>query len=646
MAKIEQRSMTRSVNGKVIREAKDEESMVGKYYWWKQKEDGQEAELANQITSTIRFIQRHQDSRVTQLVASTRLYGASSAFNLVGPSIMRGSSMNVSPTSSRLSFNLCSSVVDTVTATEAKNKIVPTFITSGGVWGMQRKAEMLSKFIEGKFYEQKVQTKRVYQCRDAGIWGDGLLYIYRDINDRAAVKRTLPHEWLVDMVEAAMEGGPRQIHRVYIEDRSVLCEEYPEYAKEIMEAAPTSYQEIGGYGTAGDLVTVALSIHLPSSKKATDGLKVVTLLDSAKVLEKVDWTKEYFPISKLPYCLRPVGFWGQGACERLMNLQGEINRTMITIQKSHWLFAGTKIYLPIGSKIVSQHINNELGSIIHGNQPPSYLSPPMIQEKMYEWVETLKQDGYQQEGVSQLSASNLKPQGINSGAALRTYDTISEDRQLFFSQQCEEATLETARQLIEIVKEVFKEKGHYKVQFPNTNFVEQIDWADVNLEMDEYWLKAFPTSELPEEPSAKLETVQEYMQAGLISPRAGRRLLAMPDVEMSDKLANAAEELICKSIEGILYDKERVRPDGEWDLQLAKTMSLQYMNYAKLNDCPKDRIEMLREFMAFIDDEMGLTNPPPPPPPMITGQSQTVTPMANPQPTPQTNLIPNTAAAA
>ena len=65
-------------------------------------------------------------------------------------------------------------VVDTLTAQVAKNKVVPTFITSGGVWGMQRKAELLNKFIEGVFYENNAHETIVYGARDAGVcvWGD------------------------------------------------------------------------------------------------------------------------------------------------------------------------------------------------------------------------------------------------------------------------------------------------------------------------------------------------------------------------------------------------------------------------------------------------------------------------------------------
>lgn len=626
--------MTQTVNGKVTREPKEDTTTNRGKYWWKAQDDDQ---LAQDIGAVIRFMAKHQSTRVEQLTIATRLYGNNSAYNMLGAAFTRSNAATSTPSASRISFNLCASIIDTLTAQIAKNKVVPTFITSGGVWGMQRKAEQLSKFSEGLFYEQDIHKKIVYQSRDSGIWGDGILHIYRDDKDRAAVERVLPHELLVDTVESIV-SAPRTLHRIKIADRGIIADTFPDLEEEILSANPSSYQELGGDGSAADLITVSESWHLPSGEDSNDGLHVITLLDNNEILFKEEYKKDYFPFVILPYSKRALGFWGQGACERLQNLQGEINRSMITIQKSHWLMAGPKIFLPTGSKIVSQHINNELGAIINGEIPPQYMVPPMIQEQVYTWVDSLIQKGYQQEGVSQLAASNVKPLGVNSGTALRTYDSIADDRMLFFAQNVESAALEVTRQAIEVVKDIYKEKGSYKVNFPNTNFLEQIDWADIKLEGDEYWLKAFPTSELPEEPAAKLQTVTEYMQAGLITPRAGRRLLAMPDVEMSDKLANAAEELICKTIEEILYDgKKGMRPDDEWDLQLAQQLCIQYMNYAKLNNCPAKNVAKLRDFKAYVDQEILQATPPPPPQamPMSKGEPQQISQLMPQQGLPQ-----------
>jgi len=632
MSKISHETMDKYVDGKLVKKGKEQNSGEMKYYWWK----ADEKNMGHQIQSTLNFIKTHQSTRIEQLTASTRLYGNSSAFNFIGPALSKSASSAATTSSNRISFNLCAAVVDTMVSKIAKNKVVPQFVTNGGVWGMQKKAEQLTKFLEGCFHAHDVHKKSVDMFRDGCVWGTGILKIFRDYED-IAVERIFPHQMLVDEIEA-MSCNPRQMHEVRMVDRDILLDMFSDADEEIIEtiknAAPTSAVDLGAVGTAADILTVTESYHLKSGPDATDGVKVICLGDN--VLHKEEWKHDYFPYVMFNYSKRLLGFWGQGAVERLQNLQGEINRGMITIQRSHWMMAGPKIAIDMSSKIATQHLNNEVGSIIHyADKPPMYLTPPIIQGEVYSWVDSLIAKGFQQEGVSQLAASSLKPAGVDSGAALRTYDQIGDDRLLFIAQEMERLILEIGQRMIDVAKGIYKEKHTFKVVFPQSKFMESIDWKDIKLKDDEYVLKSYPTSELPEEPAGRLQYIQEQMQAGLISPRAGRKLMSNPDIEMSDKLANAPEQLIEKIIEEMLEeDGEYTPPEPYYDLGLAKSIALQYYNYASLNNCPEDRLEMLRQFMSQVDDLTGVNAPPP---------EQPVMPMAAPEQTPTSNLIPNVA---
>lgn len=645
-----------SKDGKVISEeaaVADDGSPQPRLYWWLCDDDA----VAKQIQSTILFIKDHQSTRMEQLVADTRLYGSADSFGFIGPALMRSASASASSISQRISFNLCASVVDTLVSKVAKNKVIPTFITSGGVWGMQRKAEQLSKLIEGLFYDQDVHKKGVDTFRDGAVWGTGIVHVYEGPDDRPVVERAFPHEFFVDAVESLC-GDPRQLHRVKIADRGVVMamaeeiEDKKERAaaiEAVKNAKTDSFVDLGSTGTVGDLVAVIESWHLRSSEKSDDGKHVICVGD-AKVISE-PYEKDYFPFPMFHYNKKLMGFWGTSACTRLMNLQQEVNRLMILIQRSMWMGGSFKVLLHTTSKVVSQHVNNDVGALIRwaGNVEPKYITPPMIQQDIYPYVDALIAKGYQQEGVSQLSAASLKPQGVDSGAALRTFDNIADDRMLFTGQEMESFFLEVARQLIEVGKDIYSRKKSFKVQFPQTSFLETIDWKDVKLKDDEYVLKAFPTSSLPDEPAGKLQTVQEYMQAGLLSPRAGRRLLAMPDVEMSDRLFNAAENLLHKTFEDILYDEDKKvkGPEPEWDLTLAGQLYVEYYNYAALNDAPEKVMKRLRQWKRQLDDLTGqiaqavqqqaAAQQP--------AQGQTSAPPANPTPTPTSQLIPNTAQA-
>lgn len=621
--------------GKVTRAPRnDSAEQTQNFRWW--LGDGDEA-IAKSIASTILFIKKHQSSRIEQLTASTRLYGNSSVFNLIGTAFTRANSVNSNPSSQRISYNLCQSVVDTLVSKVSKNKVVPTFVTSGGVWGMQQKAQQLSKFTEGCFYQNDVHLKGMAAFRDGCVWGDGLVHIYREADDTIGVERVLPHEIFVDMVES-ISCSPQQMHRVKIVDRDIVMATWgdtDEKKEAIQKALPPNYQEIGATGTAVDLVAVIESWHLKSGPETEDGLHLICLGDT--VLFREEYEKDYFPFAKISWNEKLLGYWGQGVCEQLQNLQGEINRLMILIQRSMWMGGSFKVLLENGSKVVSQHINNDVGTIIHyTGTPPQYVTPPMIQQDVYPYVDALIAKGYQQCGVSQLQASSLKPEGLDSGKAMRTYNDLADDRILAVEQCLEKFFLEIARQMIEVAKDIYKDKKSFKVVFPSTTFMETVDWKDIKLKEDEYVLKAFPTSSLSDDLSGRLDDIQELAQAGMIAPRQARRLLDMPDLEMADNLANAAEDLLHKIFEEMLDEEGEYRsPEPYMDLQLAKQLCLEYMNYADAHNAPEDRMALLSQFNDQVNDMLGVNTPPPP-----------GAPQANPAPAPVSQLIPNAPQAA
>lgn len=629
-------------NGKVLREpTKDTASELANFQWWKDTKN--DVTVAQNVAATIKMIQTHQSARLEQLVVSTRLYGNTSAFSLLGTAFTRSASVNSNPMSQRISYNLCQSVIDTLVSKIAKNKVIATFLTAGGVWKMQRKAEQLSKFIDGCSYACKLETKRVMAFFHAAIWGDGLVHIFNN-HGKVDVEHVYPHEILVDMVET-LATDPQQMHRVKFVDRDILFDLFPDSKEDIGDLQPATAQDVGGSGTVADLMLVTESWHLPSGPEAGDGLHVICCGDA--VLFKEEWNKDYFPFARLSYAKRPLGYWAQGACERLQNLQGEINRLMILDQRSRWMMGSFKLLLENGSKVVTQHLNNEIGAIVHyTGTPPQYVTPPAIDPSNETKLDSLIAKGYQQEGVSQLAAASLKPEGIDSGAGLRTLDQIGDDRFLFTGQQVEEFVLEVNRQMIEVAKDIYKEEGTYEVTFPSSNFLETIDWKDIDLDADEYILKAYPTSTLPQDPGARLAYVQEQMQSGLVSPRTGRKLMAQPDIEMADALANAKENLLHKIFEDILDNEDYTPPEPTYDLVLAKSLLLDYYNYGKLHNASKKALGMLLQFNTQIDDLTGANKPPPAVGMPMNGATGVGQPMAAPMPTPQSNLIPNVQGAA
>lgn len=604
-----------------------EERTAAEARWW--TAEGREA--VESVTATLTFLEKNQSERLRQMAVAARLYGN---VGLVGPTALP---LAATPApKDRITFNVVSAVVDTVTAKVAKNRPKPLFLTSGGDYRVQRKAKRLNRFVEGIFYENNAYRLGPQVFRDGAVFGDGLIHVYAE-GGRVRYERVLSSELWVDEVEG-FYGAPRQMHRVKAVDRAVLADAWPDAAGEI--AAAGRAVEGGAHPTLGDLVLVRESWRLPSGPESDDGRHLITI-DGAVLLDE-EWSHDFFPFARFRWSPRLWGFWSQGAAERLQSIQLEINRLLMTVQTSLRLAGSFKVLVENGSKIVKEHLNNDVGSIItYTGTAPQYIVPPAVPPEIYGQIERLIRAAFEQEGVSQLSATAQKPAGLNSGKALREYSDIESDRFSIIAHAYEDLFLDLARLSIATIKDVAKgsRKG-YRVNVPGSKWLQSIDWREVDLAEDQYVMRCYPVSSLPNDPAGRLQTVQEYMQAGLLSPRQGRRLLDFPDLEQVEGLANAVEEHLQGVLDRIVDAGEYTPPEPFDDLGLAREMALQYYAQGKAQGLEEERLDLLRTFIGQIQTLQDAAQPQPDPA-LAAMAGDGAAPQAAPMPTPRSDLLPN-----
>ena len=560
--------------------------------WWLAKKE----ELPYVLAQIVKTLSESDSKRQTQYQVSTRLYGNTNIMGVNGLSFSKATSVQ-NAVKDRLSYNIVQSGIDTVTAKMAKNKPKPMFLTSGGDWSLQSRAKKLNKFCEGIFYENKAHFMGIDSFRDGAVLGDGIIHVF-DYHNRVRWERVMPSELYVDPIES-FDGNARQMHRIKPVDRQVLIDMFPEKKKQIMEANSTSADLVATYQNVSDVVTVCESWHLPSGPDAKDGLHVITLEDDLLFVE--DWTRTYFPFARFTWGKRLYGYWGQGAAEQIQNIQLEINKLLWVKQRSLHLAGSFKVLLENGSKVVKEHLNNDIGAIVtYTGVKPEYVIPPVIPMEIDTQINWLKQAGFEQLGISMLSAASQKPAGLNSGKALREYNDIESDRFMVIGQLWEQFFLDLARLSIDTAKEIYDREGEYEVKVPGKSFISTIDWKDVDLDEDEYVMKMFPVSSLPQEPAGRLQTVQEYVQAGFISPRTAKRLLDFPDLEAVENLENAAEDYLNDVFDKITNDGIYTPPDQFDDLDLAEQICLEYIQKGKLNNLEDDKVMLLIKFLSQV----------------------------------------------
>jgi hypothetical protein len=558
---------------------------------WYEKE-GQD--LADSLFAYVSYLRKEQGYRQDENYRHMRLYGNLEPFSIRNYGFYRAETSSAAQ--NRVTLNIVQSMVDTVVSKLSKNKPRPLFLTDGGDWALQRKAEKLSKFIDGQFYATDFYQKRFMALQDSCIFGTGALKVFRE-GKKIKLERVFIDELNVDERESVY-GEVRQLFQIKRIHKETLKAMFPEHsvAIEMASSPEISAWQSNQLDTNAEMLEVVESWKLPSVEGADDG-KHAIVLEKLTLFEQ-PYKRMYFPFLFWRWSVRPVGFWGQGVAEQLTGLQLEINKILRTIQVSMHLVSVPKIFVEASSKVVSSHLNNKIGGIIkYVGTPPVEGKLGTIPPDLFRHLDFLYNKAYEIVGISQLSAMASKPQGLNSGKALREYNDIESERFMSVAQRDEATVINAAKMFIDLGREIYEEFGEYEVKTQGKRGVEKIEWSEVDMSEDQYIMQCYPVSALSKTPAGRLQDIQELMSAGLIGKEDGMKLLDFPDLQQFYNFNNAGIEDIERTIE-IFADKgEYMTPEPYQNLQLGITkMQQAYLMY-RSSGMPDSRLELFRRWI-------------------------------------------------
>lgn len=607
-----------------------DETMTLQQWWLEEDSDKASAEAL----TTAAYLKESQAYRYRQTAIYARLYGNQSLYSFAGANISKMDQTYGLP-QERPTFNLIQSVTDTLVSRITQSRPQPVFLTDNGDYKQRTLAKKLNNFILGEFYQCKAYELAQIALRDALVTGTGVIHTFETPDNRVGLERVLLTELLVDPNEA-MYGEPRQLYRIKLVDRDVLMANFGDSKamREKIEMAAKSYPDNSADSSksVSDLVMVVESWKLRSGKKMNDGRHMLSISSGSLIDE--EYKKDRFPFTFMHYAPRLLGFWSQGVAEQLMGTQMELNSILYTISRAIKLVGVPRVFQEDGSKVVAAHHNNEIGVIIkYRGVKPSYEVAPCNAPELYAERDKLIAYGYQQSGVSALQASSQKPQGLDSGEAIRTYDDISTDRFASLSRRYDNMFIDLTYQIIDLAKDITEREGGYSTVYPNKNSTKEIDLKKADLIADTFVVQCFTQSSLPKDPAGRLAKVTEMVQSGMISLQEGRRLLDYPDLEQIEKLANAGEERIFQILDDIIENGKYTVPDPFMDLNLATQLTVQYINLYGQAKLEESKAQKLRDFFSQIQMLKQAAQPPP--------QPQMNAPQAQAQPQPQSPLIPN-----
>lgn len=577
------------------------------YAWWK----AAKTDLADQLVATAAFLKETQQYRYRQASIYTRMYSNLPLSNFIGAQLGKTQQSSNLP-ADRPTMNVVQSCIDTLVSRLTQSKPKPTFLTDGGNYKQRKIAKQLNQFILGEFYQTRAYEKGERTLQDSCVLGTGVLKVFEQ-DGKVAVERVLHTELYVD-INDSYYGSPRSMYQLKLVDRSVvkaMFENKQKMADMSEQAFPDNSAD--NSKTMSDQIMLVEGWHLPSSANANDGKHVIAC--SAGVLFEEEYKKDRFPFVFMHYSPRLVGLWAQGISEQLTGTQVEINKLLITISKSMALVGVPRVYIEDGSKVVKAHFNDQIGSMItYRGTKPDIETAASANGDLYAHLERLVGYAFQQCGISALSAGAQKPAGLNSGEAIRTYDDLQSDRFATISKRYEQFYMDLAHLIIDLAQTMAERDGKYSTVYPAKDCTQVVDLPQIKREENPFIIQCFDESSLPKDPAGRRQRVVEDMQAGLLTPQEGRRLLNYPDLEQVNKLEEAAEERILQILDNMIEsESDYTPPDPFMDLQLALKLCTQYYNLYERCGLPEKRANNLRTFHAQVLALIQASMPPPPP---------------------------------
>lgn len=499
--------------------------MTYEYSWWAEDIINR----ATSLTTALDTLKQSQQWRYSQATVFDSLYdGVDYRYNGNlggGP----GGLGNTRPHMPPISYNALRVVGDTMQSklVEATPKI--KFLTNDGTWADRKKAEILERLTDAEFYRCKVPTHLSKMYGYALRHGNGYLKFIEE-NGKVAVECPHPAEMFADEAET-FSGPARQLYQERFCSREVLIALYPEKEEEIRSASVVSDIQYHYFTMhVGEIVRVVEGWHLRSGPDEKDGRHVIAV-DSGVLFEE-DWERDDFPFVVFRLFERSRGFYAIGLVERQLELQTMLNKMIRRRYASIHMLCAPYVLVEAGSKVVKEHFNTDIGSILTftGVKPELVVNEPVstaIDNSINQLIQWMMQDA----GINDLEATGDIPKGLDSAPSIESYNTTTGLRHISLLRRMQDVVVEVGEQILETIREISAEGGDYETNGMFKGHTQVIKWSEIDLERDSYVIQLAPTNTLPDSPAGRNAAVIRMVQAGLLTQPQGLKALASPDIE-------------------------------------------------------------------------------------------------------------------
>lgn len=503
--------------------------------------------------------------------------------------------LGVSPSMSKVNFNLTAAIIDTLAAKLASIDAVPQAVTNKGNVKGRKLAEDLNFILKGLFHKYDLTHMINLAYRDAMVSRAGYLKVIKDEDD-IRIDRVYVDEIIVDPADGYYNNPYKLIHRKTI-PLHVALKRWPGFKKEIESC---NIQEVRQYNTRN--YTPCISVAEAWCKNTyVKGGRHIICIETADIVDE-EWDKDYFPVIKCDYSEPVVGWLGQSVVDDLDPIQKEIDRILVTMQAIMKLVSVPRVFIDTNSQVNKNHMTNKVGIMVEydgkqGVAPIIHNGAGMPPELMQS-LEFLIQQGYARAGLTPMDTQGQQKTGTGnqSGEALKTMTDIKSERWELLQHNYEK----THVKLSEIILKELQGTNIKLSALDRHIGLKEITTKKIPKTDTSYVLKVFPVSSLPDSIPDLIDSVTQMLQLGVIQPSQVPDLFKMPDLDAFVSMQSAPRKLIDKKIEEMIDGAKYWNPEPYHDLQYALAAALQHYSWAQLND-ESDKVQaILRRFINDI----------------------------------------------
>lgn len=584
--------------------------------WWLAESD---EDVHDRLMKMTRRLRDRQRPRREMYRFYAELYGVNEVAGLGLTNYDPAGIGFVAPT---LPFNVVRRGVKTVLAKVAKNRPMPMVVSERGNYRQWKRARGLSNFLDGAFSLLRTYDRTKVLLRDALIFGTGIGHVYHLPGDTLPrFDRIFPWEILTDVADARY-GEPKQIFVIRWVDRTVLKELYPDHATLIEECRSDSglIEDLPDNEFEGDVVLVTEAWRLPTRDGGVPGKHAIAI-DGVTLFQE-PWTKPKFPFVLIRYDDPVIGTWGDSLAGEMAGFQYEVNYVTETLRMAHRV-VGTGLWITDDNTgIPDAYWQNEVGMIIK-KRPGStveYKNPDPANPQTYQWLQTCAEGSLAWTGISQLSANAQKPAGITAAKAITAIQDVEDDGFALLERGWEQLHVDVADAYIDEFKALAEEDPELKIFATQKRALLAVRWKDVDMERDAIVMQVWPTNLLGRTPAARLQTVNDLYNAGVIDSDRYLQLLDAPDIDAETDLRVAkrmrCDEQIDQMLELEVADVQKPgaykRPGPYQDLAYGLHRAADQICMGELRGIDDRVLELLRRYIE--DCQALLTKAAPPPP--------------------------------